>query len=401
MAISMVTGARDTNNILSNQKVIDMENTIHLLSPDETPLTSLIGGQSLKMKNDARPGDPNGLTLQTGSIYNPKAEWLEDTMAPRTDAVNFTTTYSTIATTIVVDNGAYFCTNQVIVNNNTKEVMRVTGISTNALTVTRNIQANASGFAIADNDEITILGDSAAEGDTSRTGKTTDKTALYNYSQIFRRPYEVTGTQNATKQYGGPDLDWQGRKEGIDHRRDIEFMMFLGARAQDTSGSHPLRHMGGLQYFVTDNVTDLNSTMAESDWLTWLGTIFDKKGGERYVFCSPSVFRAVSGFARGKLLTNIQDKKYGVTITQYVCPDGTVNLVRQPIFKGSTSMLGGYAVAVDMQSIQLAYMDQRATKLRTNIQANDADSQKNEYLTEGTLKVYNSAYHGILKRCLG
>lgn len=398
----MISGVNTTNNVLSNGLVIDMEDKIHLLKPEESPLATLLGASSSVGKQEGvRPGALNGLTIQTGTAESYKHEWLEDELSPRTDAINFTTTYSTVATTFVVDNGAYFVAGQVIFFPRTKEVCRVTGVSSNTLTVTRNLNADANGFQPADNDEIVILGDAEAEGATSPTANTVKKTAKYNYTQIFRRSVEITGTLAATKAYGGNDLQWQRKKSGIDHMRDMERSFFFGQRNENTGGSTPVRTMGGIQYYVTTNVTDVSAALTEATLITFIRTVMTNGAGPKMLFCAPAVLDAIAGFARGKLLTSRSDQTYGLNIVKYVTPHGDVMLVRQPIFSGSTTGIGGYAVCLDMENIQMFYLQGRAPKLLLNRQANDYDGQKDEYLTEATLAVYNEKQHGYMKNITG
>ena len=105
---------------------------------------------------------------------------------------------------------------------------------------------------------------------------------------------------------------------------------------------------------------------------------------------------AISGFARGKLMTSVKEDTYGVSLTKYVTPHGEVFLVREPVFSGATTGIGGYAVALTMDNVQLLHLNGRGPKLRTNIQANDVDGQKDEFMTESTIAVRLEQSHGIL-----
>lgn len=397
----MLSGQRATaatNGVTSNQLVIDMEDKIHLLDSDQFPLAQMMSVSGAGDQGQfAKPGVSTGPALPRGTAYNPKHEWLEDELNPRTDAVNFTTAYSTIATTIVVDNGAYFIAGSIILDGATQEVMRVSSVSTNTLTVVRNLNADAAGFTISDNDPIVLLGDAESEGAAAPTANTTKTAAKFNYTQIFKRTVDITGTQQATKQYGGDDLINQRRKAGIDVLRDLEYSLFFGQRYIDTAGTTPLRAMGGVKFFVTSNITSAsNAALTEATFLTWLRGVFDRSSGPLYVYCSPVVMDAISGFARGKLLTSVKDDTYGVALTKYVTPHGEVYLIREPVFAGATTAIGGYAVALTMENVQLLHLNGRGPKLRTNIQANDVDGEKDEFMTETTCALRLEKSHGIL-----
>src|SRR5690554_1591058 len=121
--VEMITGTRDTGNILQAKKKIDMSNTIALLQPSATPLTSLLK----QFKQNTKPAT------------NPKFSWMEDDLGARWDAVNNGAGYDNAATSIVVDNGNYFSAGDVVKVPRTGEVLIVTAVNngTNTLTVTR------------------------------------------------------------------------------------------------------------------------------------------------------------------------------------------------------------------------------------------------------------------------
>jgi hypothetical protein len=61
----------------------------------------------------------------------------------------------------------------------------------------------------------------------------------------------------------------------------------------------------------------------------------------------------------------------------------------------------GYGLVVDLENIKLRYMSgkdgNRLGMLRTNIQANDADGEEDEYLSELGLQLMLESAHGVLK----
>ncbi|MEG1997378.1 MAG: DUF5309 family protein, partial [Clostridiales bacterium] len=75
--------------------------------------------------------------------------------------------------------------------------------------------------------------------------KSTQEMVCYNYTQIFRTPIGLSNTEKASKMYGGRDQDYQRKKAGIEHVRDIANAMYFGQRKEDTTGSTPRRTMGG------------------------------------------------------------------------------------------------------------------------------------------------------------
>lgn len=167
--VEIITGTRDTANILQAKKKIDMSNTIALLQPSATPLISLLK----QFKQNTKPAT------------NPKFSWMEDDLGARWDAVNNGAGYDDSTTSIVVDNGNYFSVGDVIKVPRTSEVMLVTAVnnSTDTLTVTRGYGVT-SAAAIVDNDPIVIIGNANEEGSGKREIKTTKEVEVYNYTQL-------------------------------------------------------------------------------------------------------------------------------------------------------------------------------------------------------------------------
>src|SRR3990170_1398633 len=112
-----ILSAEQTANIEATQRVVDMSEKIYLLQPEEAPFTALLRKLAKK------------------SAVNPKFEWLEDEARPWVDQVNNGAGYTAGDTSIVVDNGAYFRAGDVVKVFRTGEVIRVSSVSTNTLTV--------------------------------------------------------------------------------------------------------------------------------------------------------------------------------------------------------------------------------------------------------------------------
>jgi hypothetical protein len=130
-----------------------MAQEILLLEPDAAPLTVIT-------KN-----------INKKATVNPKFQWLEDELDPRFDRINNGAGYASGATSIVVDNGAYFEVQQIVYVTRTKESMRVTAVAgTNTLTVVRGVGSTAQ--ALVDNDELLIANTAQPEGDVSRVART-------------------------------------------------------------------------------------------------------------------------------------------------------------------------------------------------------------------------------------
>jgi hypothetical protein len=377
--MAVVTGTRDTRNITQNKIVVDMSDTIALLQPNAEPFMSFL---KIAKRN-------------TEVARNPKFEWLEDDLQPRWDAINNAAGYTASDTSIVVDNGSYFSVNDVVKVPRTGEVMLVTAIATNTLTVLRGYGVT-SAAAIVDNDPLVIIGNANQEGSGTRELKSTQEVAKFNYTQIFKTPFGVTGTENATKMYGGNDLSYQQMKAGVQHKIDMARAFMFGERKEDVSGGKPKRTTGGLLSFLTKNNYDAGGQLTQTEFDNNISEVVFKYGSkEKILLASARLLSVINGWALGKMQVDNLAKQYGLEIFRYVTPFGTYNIMNyQHILEGA--VYGGYGVVIDPESVKYRPLAGRDTKLETNIQANDEDQRKDQYITEAGLEVRNPEKHAVI-----
>lgn len=379
MAQDVVTGVRDTANILSNKIVVDMSNEIALLDPNETPFMSFL---KIAKRN-------------TKVATNPKFEWLEDDLLPRWDAVNDSDGVTSAATTVTVDNGVYFREGDIVKVPRTDEVMLVTGVSTNDLTVIRGYGVTTAA-AIVDNDPLLIIGNANAEGSGTRAIKSTKETPQHNFTQIFKTPFGVTNTQDATKMYGGNDLKYQRKKAGIEHKIDMARSFILGERKYETVSGQPRRATGGLLQFLSKNNYDASGACTKSEFDNNIAEVVFKHGNkEKLLLASARLLSVINTWAEGHMQVDNLAAKFGLKIFEYVTPHGTFKIMNESrILEGS--VYGGYGIVVDPEYVFYRPLAGRDTKLESNIQGNDEDQKMEQYITEAGLEVRNAEVHGVI-----
>ncbi len=92
-----------------------MAEQILLLDPNEAPLCVL------------------SRRLAKRAAINPEFSWQEDDLEPRFDQINNGAGYTNVATSLVVDNGAYFAQHFHVLVTRTGEVMRVDSVAANTI----------------------------------------------------------------------------------------------------------------------------------------------------------------------------------------------------------------------------------------------------------------------------
>ncbi|RME27577.1 MAG: hypothetical protein D6800_04880, partial [Candidatus Zixiibacteriota bacterium] len=144
----------------------DVSDIIGIVSPFETPLLDHLG-------------DPQRTANST--VH----EWLEDSLLPNTDSIQDPLIPSPLTdTTFTVGNGDRFQVGDQIQLVGSSEVMLVTGISGNDLTVIRGY-GGTSPESLIDDTTIRILGNAALEGGDAPSARFTNRVRRTNYTQIF------------------------------------------------------------------------------------------------------------------------------------------------------------------------------------------------------------------------
>ena len=189
----------------------DVSDLITIVSPHETPLLDRMG--------DAR-------NVATNTVH----EWIEDSLLPNADTINQATFTPSAqeATAITVANGARFQAGDLVRPGNAPEVMLVTAVAANVITVTRRYGGTPAS-ALANGLRLNILGNAALEGADATAARFTSRVRRQNYTQIFAATVEVTGTMRAVKAHGVADeLEYQKSERMRELLRDLENVVING-----------------------------------------------------------------------------------------------------------------------------------------------------------------------------
>ncbi len=385
--MSNITGVRTTTNITQNRRVVDMADKIALLQPNVAPFITVLK----KAKNDTRV------------VYNPKFEWLEDDLLGIRTLANGAA--NNTVTSINVDDGSIFRIGDIAKVPSTGECVLITGVSANALTVTRGY-GSTNAAAIADDAEILIIGNAQAENAGAREVKSTQETPCYNYTQIFRTPVSLSNTENASKLYGGKDQNYQRAKALIEHKRDIANALYFGQRKEDTSGNTPRRTMGGILEFLSGASQVQAFASSGGTALTYNNfdamvaqKVFAYGSQEKLLVAGPKLAAMINSWAVSDLVTDVgKDKTYGMRVKNLITSYGDLKVIYDPLL-AEAETYSGYGFVLDMENVRYVYLNGRDTKLNTNIQNNDVDGIMDEYITECSLEFKQPKTHMLLTGC--
>lgn len=386
MPIAINEGLVDDLDILQNERVVDMSEIIGLLETEWTQFTTAL------MKVRSKPANSS------------KVEWLEDRLFPRKSALTgaVAATGSPIVLPVTVGEGIYFNVGDLVRNTKTGEAFEVLSVAADNVTAKRPVGrfAMAAGTTA---DEVIIVGNASLQGATLPPPKVVERVPMYNYTQIFRLSYSFTRTLTQSKLYTGGEPNYERKKKGTEHKRQLESALFFGARDLDSSGSEPQGFMGGLQEFIITNLHDAatgGAPLTPTELDTFLQTDLQHGSGQnKVIFAAPTFARVISTYARDNWTrTGRENTIWGVKI------DGLVSgaygyeipvFVKREWGDLSTAGYGGWAFVVDMDAVRLRPLQN--TVLLRNRQANDADRVTEEYLTETSFELHNEQKHAIIK----
>lgn len=349
------------------------------------------------------------LTERSGSsgTSNPKFEWYEKALRPKTTTLVASATGpedGTTGTSIAFGDADVVRIRDIILMPSTGELMLVTALATSTTgTVVRNLQADGSGFTATAGDDIFVVGSANYEGADVGIPDEWQETHKYNLTQIFRTPFGATRTREATDTYFGKTRPKLRAENAIAHAIDIERAFMFGTRYQSSSSNTIQRTTGGFTYWATSNPLDLSgSSLSEPDLEGWMEDLFahTASGDSRVLFASPQVITAVDQLAAERIRLVPSDKTYGIAVRQLLTSHGTLNIVKHRLLEFGASGTQGYgdwAFCVDPKMLKMRTLSGGSTKLLVNRQGPGVDGWIDEYLTEVGLQFSNAEVHGILK----
>lgn len=312
----MATGTRTTYTDTTPQKrsIADM---IGMIDWTEAPLLKLLGlnGESkFRLLNFPRT----------------KVEWLEDTMAPRSGTVNEALDSSETGVDVATGQGDYLKAGDVILVDS--ELMYVSSVATDTATVVRGF-AGTTAASHSDQAAWKLATVARLEGADFTTGYTTSVTNPYNYTQIFSEAVKVTGSEQNDEKYGISDtmayhiskLMGDGGKAG---KLPILLQQaaYYGKRAAGSSTT--ARAMGGIEQFVTTNITNLSSAALTRKSIEDLMQLCYLAGGApNTLVCNAWLRRKITSFYEGSIFTDRSEERGGSKITTIVTDFGDIEVV--------------------------------------------------------------------------
>jgi len=274
---------------------------------------------------------------------------------------------------------------------------------------------NSATHGLSDVDRILIIGNLNAEGAAMPDAISYDPTKIYNLTQIFRTPLEITRTARLTKLRTG-DAYTEAKREALEmHSIEMEKAFLWGIMTESVgSNGKPERTTRGLvnviKTYASGNVSDysLDTDYTGQSWLTggedWLDNrlrlMFRYGKREKLVFAGDGALLALSRLAKssGQFQITTATKSYGIQVTEWQTVFGKINIITHPLFSYETT--NQYSMVVfEPSQLKFRYITDTTfykdpDKQNTGWTRKDGTSE--EFLTEAGMEFHFPSGWGYL-----
>lgn len=359
----------------------DVSDLIAIVSPYETPLLDALG-------------DPLREARSTNH------EWLEDELLPNKDVID-DATWSDPATDTQfdVEHGSRFRMGDQVQVEGSEELMLVTAVSTDTLTLVRGY-GGTTAENLADNQVINILGNAALEGSEKPNARFTNRVRQSNYTQIFTATVEVSGSDMAAHQLGLADeMDFQKQERLRELLRDLENTVLNGGLpTSNPQGSGTVRRtMKGLVQHLSSNLfhtgdsgfptgTDLDE--AKVNYV--LRKIWEASSGNvDLIVVGGFQKRKINAFCADSRSYGANDKTFTDMVSLYESDFGVCRII--------TTRWMPQDAALFLDSSRISVLPLTGRSFHFKPLASGGDYECGELIGEYTVELKNGAAHGLIR----
>lgn len=177
-----------------------------------------------------------------------KMGWLDAQVSAQGDTVNGAVTNS--ATSITVDDGSKFRVGMLVSAEGSDEVIQVTAVAGNVLTVVRGI-GGTTAAAIADNAKLIVDSTSREENSLGQDDGIYQPESVENFFQTMDTMITMSRRALATLQYGNTNnLAFQVSERLRQLTTQMDRALVRGRRLQNTIGGDSYTYAGGMKFYL-------------------------------------------------------------------------------------------------------------------------------------------------------
>lgn len=298
----------------------------------------------------------------------------------------------------------------------TNENILITGvISPTQVAIQRSIGSTTPAVVVSGTN-LWMIGNAYEEASVRPASLIIIPQRITNYTQIFRNTWAVSETMRATMLIAGDTAVAESRQDcAAFHAVDIEKSTIFGQKYFGSRNGQPFHTMDGLIAAVTNNapgnITTLgattNYTQLEAALDPMFNQVTDPKGKpERLLFVGGVARRVLHQIFMKNGTYFIEDGQtsWGLQFDSFKIPRGRFNIIEHPLLNayGQSSTWAKMAIAVDLTTFNLAYLNGRKTQNKEfNVdggapQDNGIDAVGGTLTSELTSLVKNASADGVL-----
>lgn len=390
MAGTIAQGNVSTEEVLPDERVIDMDPKIRVLIPNSTQFTTMTSRETSRVAT------------------REKVNWLEEEDFPRIVTSSAALVGDTTIT-LTAGQGKITAANDHLRNMRSGEMIRVVSVATDALTVARGI-GNIAAAGVNASDTWLVVADAQPQGSDFPAPRYLARVLGFNYTEITRTTWGFTGTQTAIELYGGREPAKEAVRKAREHKKKWEAIGFFGARSFASAvppDNEPRGTAGGAIEFIQTVKRDVNGPLTPDFFDTFLMDVMQYGTEDKVLFAAPLVVKSMSAWNRTGMGSQWQptpENVHGVKVDAFI--SGAYGY-RVPVvvkkewgqFPSAGKGYGSYAFLLDMNYIERRPLRDRDTKLITEQQPKGKDTYNAEYMTEATFEFAHERAHGILFGC--
>lgn len=267
-------------------------------------------------------------------------------------------------------------------------------MSDTQFTVTRGA-GGTTAASIANDAYLLLIGSAYAEGTSAPRATSRNPVKFYNYTQIFKDSYELTGTADATEARTGDPWSNDKKRKMFDHARAIELSILFGRKSETTGpNGKPRRTMGGLREFIpSSRTTVFGAAVTTSSFLDAISPMFDfdTDGGDTRIAMAGNqaimeLNKIFSGATNAKMELGSTVKVYGLDLREIILPRGRLLMYSHPLMS-QHALYKKAMFCLDFASIKYVALKGRDTKSYDDVQSKDEDVRRGYVQTECSLSV--------------
>ena len=261
-----------------------------------------------------------GIGREIGSTQH---TWFEDEMFAKSDVIANGGDVLVGDTTFEVADGSKFRVGHVVSVEGSEELMLITEIDEDELTVVRGYQGTTA-EAFDDDIPIFVQWIDGEEGADARVARYKPRKVVSNLTQIFDDSIEISGTAEAVIQHGvGSEYEKEKQKKLQEKAWELENALINGVKHDAAKKTR----MQGIRKFIETNVTDASNEFMTMDMINALVQDVVDSGGLRsggnYAFVMPSMQKAVARELFGDdLIVPHTDRVRGTTVDAFITDNG-------------------------------------------------------------------------------